>query len=105
MVIRIVDGPIATTEAMASHIRERLVRALARFERLIPVVEVHLTDINGPCGGIDKLCAIHVSVRRAGRIIVRECRDEFYRAIDAAIHRVKQAIARRADRRKRRAAH
>lgn len=101
MNIRIVDGPVPTSAGMIQHINNRLSRAMSRFGRRVGAVEVHLADINGPRGGIDKRCSIVADVRPSRTLVVENTREEFYAAIDGAISKLKRAMSRAADRAKR----
>ena len=54
-----------------------------------------LSDVNGPRGGIDKLCGIRVVLRRAGVVFVRATGGDAYSTVDKAAARLKSAPGRR----------
>lgn len=101
MTLRFVDGPMPTTQAVLDHVRERIMHAVGRFEPRIAAVEVRIQDVNGPRGGMDKQCRILASIPHRAPVIVAEQASGFYEAIDLASHKLKRAVARMIDRRKR----
>lgn len=101
MTLRFVDGPMPTTQAVLDYVRERIAHAIGRFEPSIATVEVRIADVNGPRGGIDKECRILASIPHRSPVIVAEQAGGFYEAIDLASHKLKRAVTKMIDRRKR----
>lgn len=89
-----------TTQGLLSHIHNRVSRALNRLAPRVRHVEVHLADINDPKGGLDKRRVIHARLRTGDALIVEETGDEFYRAVDSAVARLKWMVSKVVDRRK-----
>ena len=86
----------ATTRAtLKKNAERRLHFATDRFERHIRDVGVVLRDVNGPNGGIDKVCRVIAKLRRGGRLEVEEKRASFMAAISAAAKRLRRLLARR----------
>lgn len=83
------------SDALASYAEDRIRRGLDRFRVRVGTVLVRLADINGPRGGEDKRCL--VSVRLAsGQLVMVNSRDSCpYRAIDAAVSRLKRSVRER----------
>ena len=54
MDIRLFDGNIKTTEAQHAYIMDRVGAAAARLKDVPCTIDVRLTDLNGPKGGVDK---------------------------------------------------
>lgn len=82
------------------HLERRLGFALGRFADVISAIDVRLEDVNGPRGGIDKMCRIRVNVPGAATPVIVEVIDEELRtAIDIASDRVGRTFSRRLDRR------
>jgi putative sigma-54 modulation protein len=84
---------------------ERRVRSA--IGRLIPTsceVRMTLTDTNGPKGGEDKRCVMHVIVRGGPSLSahVSAASADAYAAIDIACERMFQALHRRVERRRER---
>src|SRR5262245_45667779 len=53
-------------------IRRRLDRKLKKFARSIERVSVRLKDVNGPRGGVDRVCRIKVVLRNLPSIVYEE---------------------------------
>lgn len=100
MNIRLIDGSIQTTPGMMAHVQARLNNSLDRFARHVRDVEIHIKDENGPKGGLDKRCAMHVHIDGANPIIVEHRDSEFYAAIDQATHKLKRAVTKFFERRR-----
>ncbi len=72
-------------------IRKGLGRRLDRVVRM----RVGLSDINGPKGGADKRCQIHICLPKQADVVVEDVQENMYGAIDCAMHRARQTLARR----------
>ena len=79
---------------LAVLIQRQIGYALSRFEPRIREVNVRLSDLNGPKGGIDKHCRIMVRFRGGGSVLA-EVVDV---AFEPVIHRTVDRIARRVQR-------
>ncbi len=97
MQIEIRSGGFSVTAAIRSYTHRRLDFALGRFAGRIQRVNVFLGDVNGPKGGVDKLCRI-VTASAGGAAVIEEVHPDLYRAIDRAAHRTGHKIAREAGR-------
>lgn len=98
MRIQLVDGRIPTTPGMVAFVHARLGAALDRFASRIREVQVRITDINGPKGGLDKRCTILVTVGGGGQVIARGIDADFYAAIGKAVATLKSLVGRRLQR-------
>ncbi len=98
MRLGIVAKGIALTEAIREYAHRRLKTALGRYRQALESVQVRLTDVNGPRGGIDKHCVIEVRGPALVPIVVRERDADLYAAIDRAAERVDRTVARRLSR-------
>ncbi|MFK7734239.1 MAG: HPF/RaiA family ribosome-associated protein [Pseudomonadales bacterium] len=74
-----------------ARIRKGLGRRLDRVSKL----RVGLSDINGPKGGADKRCQIHIALPRRKDVVVEEVQEDMYGAIDSAMRRARQTLGRR----------
>ena len=84
---------LTLTPALLDRVTRRLRFALGRFDRRVGRVSVRLGDVNGPRGGVDKSCTVHLHA--AGRSITIEERDrDMYAAIDRAAERAGRAVER-----------
>lgn len=87
------DFPL--TDALGAYVERRINFVLSsRFEQ-IKRIEVRLSDINGPRGGIDKRCQILVTLPRLKDIVIEDTETNLYVAIDRAIDRAGRTIDRR----------
>jgi len=80
------------TGEIRDYAKRRVCFALDRFPD-VRVLVVSLHDLNGPKGGIDKLCRIVVEFGVAS-VVVEEAQVEWHAAIALATHRLSQKIAR-----------
>ncbi|OGV74320.1 MAG: ribosomal subunit interface protein [Methylophilales bacterium RIFCSPHIGHO2_02_FULL_57_10] len=87
------------TDALSEHVHRRMIFALHRFHhRLGQRATVHLSDENGPKGGVDMRCVIHVPMPGRKEVVIREDGDDLYVAIDRAADRMGRTVARRLER-------
>ena len=84
---------IELTDDFRERITRRLDFALDTFEDHIEDGFVYLMDLNGPKGGVDKLCQITVRVRRIGDVAVRETGTTFHAALNRAARRLKYRLS------------
>lgn len=87
-------------EDLREHIDRRLQFALGKFDPEIDWVEVGLSDVNGPRGGIDKHCRIVAKTRSLGTLVVEDADDDFYIVVSRAADRIGHSVARSLDRRR-----
>ncbi len=92
-------------EILRTYAERRLGFALRRFADRIGPVTVRIDDLNGPRGGIDKLCCIRVRLVPSGTVMMYEVDTDTVVAIDRVADRVvravRQELGRRRDRRRR----
>lgn len=91
---------LAIDPALQDHIERRLRFVLGRFSPRIDRVTVHLADMNGPRGGVEKRCRIVALLGRAGRVVVEDTSPELTAAVHAAADRLGQSVRRQLDRRR-----
>jgi ribosome-associated translation inhibitor RaiA len=74
---------------------ERRVRfVLRRLSGLVPRAKVHLSDMNGPRGGIDKRCQLELSTDGAGALVVTSVAKDWRTALDNALARAVRHLVR-----------
>jgi hypothetical protein len=76
---------------------------LGKFARAIERVSVRIRDVNGPRGGVDKLCAVKVVLSRLPSVVVQEQRASLQAAMDGALLRTERVVRRSVQRRRTRA--
>ena len=99
--IRAVGAPIGDEDR--AYLRRKLGRKLGKFARAVERVSVRIRDVNGPRGGIDKLCAIKVTLTGLPSVVVQEQHASLQAAMDAAMQRVERTVRRAVKRRTTRA--
>jgi len=100
MQIDIQARAFSLTKALNKYARQKLASSLACCEDSIQRVVMHLSDINGPRGGSDKLCHIQVVLAGMPDVIVEDTEVDMYDAIDHATARAGHAATRKQDRKK-----
>ena len=74
--------------------------AFRSLEGHIAGITIHLSDINGPRGGVCKRCRIVVDTAKLGPIIVRQTENDFHRAVTNAIDIAANTLRRRITKRR-----
>ena len=74
---------------------DRRVRfVLRRVGWLVPRAEVHMSDVNGPRGSIDKRCRVELKTDGAGTVVVAAVASDWRTALDNALARVARFMMR-----------
>ena len=89
------------TDKLRYYVERRLRLATGRFEKQVGTVTVHLEDVNGPRGGVDKLCLITAELPWAGRVVIEERGEGFMAVAFWAAKRLRDTIKKRVQRRRR----
>jgi ribosome-associated translation inhibitor RaiA len=92
---------LEVSASLRAHIERRLRSALGGFARHVGRVRVYLRDVNGPRGGVDKTCRVVVHLPGTGRTVVRGADAEVYGLVTRTADRVRRAVKRRVQRRRR----
>lgn len=75
------------------HLHGRLRQLLARFGQRAMGATLHLSDVNGPRGGVDKECHLVVELVDT-TTVVRDRGDHLRGVVDRVLHRAVQTIGR-----------
>jgi ribosome-associated translation inhibitor RaiA len=81
-------------------VARRMGFALGRLAGRIRRIDVVLTDLNGPRGGIDHRCRISATLAPRGRIQVEATDLDARTAIDVAARRIERKVKREIERRR-----
>lgn len=92
-------GVELTAEARES-MEQRLEQALRCLGRRIQKVNAFFSDLNGPKGGIDKLCRVVVHLKRQPSLVIEDRDSELSSLIDRVVDRVGQTATRLLERRR-----
>jgi hypothetical protein len=83
---------------------DRVERALGTVREHVRKVMVYLTDLNGPRGGVDKLCRLAVTLDTGRPVVVVTTADSVTGVVDGAADKagevVHEEVHRRCDRRR-----
>ena len=81
-------------------IRERLGRKLGKHARPIERVTVRLRDVNGPRGGVDRVCTIKVVLAGLPSVLSEKSAASVGEAFSLAVSGAERAVARSLQRRR-----
>lgn len=82
------------TPAIDAHVAKQLHSNLASAENQVIAVDVFLTDINGPKGGIDKKAVVCVQLASRMTIRFEAVHADLYAAVSLAARRTKHTVRR-----------
>jgi hypothetical protein len=88
-------------DEVASRIRKAYDLAFDRFSHAIRNVDIGLTDVNGPRGGVDKVCRVQLRIEPRGAIVVRSSGANCLQAAKGAFEKVKGTLSRALQKRRR----
>jgi putative sigma-54 modulation protein len=86
------------TEVLRDHAERRVRFALGASSGRVRSLVMHLSDENGPRGGVDKRCTIRANLPGAPLVIIEQLEADLYVAIDRAADRAARAVSRRLER-------
>jgi putative sigma-54 modulation protein len=92
------------TGELREKVERRVAFALDRYGAHVSHVSVYVADLNGPKGGVDKLCQITAVLKRGKPVLILERGAEILPTINRALDRVGHSIGRSIQRWKRPAA-
>jgi ribosome-associated translation inhibitor RaiA len=79
---------------MRDVVESRLRFVMRRSSWLVPRARVHLADVNGPRGGIDKRCQIELKTSNSGTVVITAMAHDWHVAIETAIARAARSLVR-----------
>lgn len=88
------------SEHVDRHARERLGSALSHFASRVERVDVLLEDMHGFKHGVERRCAVRITLIGASDVLVQHVDSDIYHAVDEAAKRVKRTVRRRIKRRR-----
>lgn len=100
MELHIQTRKVNLDDATRDLIQRRINFALDQFDGWVSHVDLTLEDVNGPRGGVDKVCRILVSLR-GGKFVKIEDQDaDLISVINRASDRLSQVVARELEKKK-----
>lgn len=101
MKVNIRSNGIDVTDALRKHAEGTLASSLDRFYRRLESVSLFLADLNGPRGGVSKLCQITAQFKSGRVVSILQKDSEIEPAIKRAADRLKFVVSRTINRAKR----
>ncbi|GAB4549826.1 MAG: hypothetical protein Tsb0013_11310 [Phycisphaerales bacterium] len=99
MKIDVFSNNLDPTDAMREYASKRLRTAIDHLEHHVELAVVRLTDVNGPRGGQDMLCKVHLHLDPSGEVVLSAQGADPYEAVDDACNRLKKTLRREIERR------
>lgn len=99
MNLHVQSKSFSLTKMLKKYVNKKVASSINPREDYIQRVNVHLSDINGPHGGVDKRCHVHLVMSHMPDIVIRDTQENLYTAIDRAFSRAKVALTRKLSRR------
>ncbi len=96
--IRASEGDLGVGDR--AYIRRKLGRRLGKFAGAIERVSVRTEDVNGPRGGIDRMCRIKVVLKGLPSVVLEHRDASLTAAVDGALAAVETAVGRAVQRRR-----
>ena len=91
------DG-LPSRPATVDWVQRRVHFSLDRHEHAIRKLVVTVGDANGPRGGTDQRCVVHLRLRSGGApLVVRALEENLTQAVSKALERARRRLTRRLD--------
>lgn len=98
MRIHIQSSGFELSQGIREHALRRVRFSMSHVTDHIRRVTLHLSDINGPRGGLDKRCRLSVTMEKLAEVVVEDIESDLYVAIDRATDRAARTVTRHLDR-------
>jgi len=92
MQINIQARHLKQAKKIKAYVKRRLGFSLSNRSDNIQAIHVTLSDINGPKGGVDKCCQIHLKVASIPDIIISKVGADIFSVIDKVSDRVLRSL-------------
>ena len=86
------------TDSLRTYVKDRINYLFGSRFNQIQRITVHLGDVNGPRGGLDKRCQVTVTLPRLKEVVIEDIQADLYVAIYRAMDRASRTVSRRLDR-------
>jgi len=85
-------------DALQKLVERSITFAVDRFSRQVGRISVYITDLNGPRGGVDKMCQITADVKAGRPVLILERGADLSSMVHRAARRLGYRIARQTQR-------
>jgi putative sigma-54 modulation protein len=89
------------TDELRNAVERLVVFAVDRYDTHVDKISIYLADLNGPKGGVDKLCQITANFSRGNPVLILEKGSEILTMVNQAARRLEHRIGRNVQRRNR----
>jgi ribosome-associated translation inhibitor RaiA len=87
-------------EGLLEHIERQMGFALDQFNSWISHCSVHVEDVNGTKGGVDKHCRVLVNLKTGKTLKVEDTDAQMIVAVNRAADRISHAVSREVERKR-----
>ena len=94
MQVQIDDSKAGLEGGARLDVEERVRFVMRRLAQRVTRADIHLSDINGPRGGIDKRCQITLKTDQNGVLVIRTLAGDWRSALDEALDRSVRLLTR-----------
>lgn len=94
MIISVSSHSISLTQDVEEFVHYAASAALRRFKYNVDSVDVHLKDVNGPKGGVDKTSTFRVHLRGGGQLVVEASGESLHAAVHRGAKRARRVVRR-----------
>lgn len=84
---------VSISPALEEHISKQLQSVDRRFGERLTRIEVYLTDVNGPKGGLNKRCKLEARPRGGDPVIAELLHEDAYDAVSGAAKRLESVLS------------
>lgn len=81
-------------------VEQRVRFVIRRLVWLVPRAKVRLTDVNGPRGGVDKLCQLELKTDHVGTVSITSLAQDWRTALETALVRAHTVLLKNVQRRR-----
>ncbi len=86
------------TAALQAKIERSISFGLDRFDGHAKSIDVYIADLNGPKGGVDKICQLTAVLRRSEPVVIVEKGDRIIPMVNRAVRRLAYRVGRKVQR-------
>lgn len=85
---------IEWSDELKKQVKRSIAFAVDRHSARVTHISIYLADVNGPRGGVDKLCQITADLKRSTPILILEKGDDLLATVNRAARRLSYRIGR-----------
>lgn len=98
MKISVRPRDIELSDELQKQVERSVAFAVDRHSTQVTHISVYLADLNGPKGGVDKLCQITAELKGSMPVLILEEGDDLLATVNRAVRRLGYRIGRRVQR-------